>query len=391
MPLNTDDLERIVQIATAIEEHRKSAFATQQDFASLDAGITRISLPLQKNLADNFTFEQDELIQGIIDLLGDLLQVEKVSLMLIDHNKRELRIKAAKGLDPYVITNTTKALGEGIAGRVAQEGKPLLIKNVEENVEYSESPFFQQYSTKSLVCVPLKAGEMVVGVLSANNKYAGTPFDEHDLYMATIFSHLLLLTLQNAQLHFDRERFLTQESSLGALNRKIASSLEPRLLYHAILDECRKLIQADFAFLFELDEKGSRCGVHYLNGSELKEGMVPNGSFRQWLTNRSVPNLVFGSPDDSHFALLQSLTGKEFYAWCSVPIILQDRLAGSLEVSNETSRRFREGDKQFLLKVAHQASLAISNARLYVKLLDSLKEISQARKEVEKMRREQYN
>lgn len=390
MPLNTDDLERILQIASMQEEFRATTQAIQRDFAQLDEGIAKMSKSLQNAIPEHFTFERDDLIQGIIDLLGDLLQVEKVSLMLLERQSGELRIKAAKGLDRYVIENTVKPIGEGIAGWVAREGKPLLIKNVDESNQFSESAFFQQYSTKSLVSVPLIAGDKVIGVLSANNKYTGASFDEHDLYMATIFSHLLLLTLQNAQLHYDRERNLSQDSTLGMLNRKITATLEPKVLFHILLNETRTLMNAEFAFLFLLDEKGTGCGIYYLEGKRFLESILSAASLRQWAMHRTAPIVMSGDPEQKEFQLLTNLLQKKIHSWVSVPIVLQEKLAGSLELASQVPRKFKESDKQFLAQVANQATLAISNSRLYLKLLHSLKEVSEARKEVEKIRKDQY-
>lgn len=388
-PLNTDDLERIIQILLVQEQYRSSAMEAKRDFTQLDEGMGRISSSLLANLPDYFTFDRDDLIQNIIDLLGDLLQVEKVSLMLLDRQRGELRIKAAKGLDRYVIENTTKTLGEGIAGWVAREGKPLLIKNVDESGQFSESPFFQQYSTKSLVCVPLKAGDTIVGVLSANNKHTGNPFDEHDLYMATIFSHLLLLTLTNAQSHFDKERNLEQEARLIGLNRKLGSTLELKVLFHTLLNETRALVMCESAFLFLLDEKGTGCGIYYLEGDRFLESILSTASLGQWAAYRAQPVLSH-DPNGKEFQILKNLTRREIQSWISVPIVIQNKLAGSLELASSSPRKFKESDKQILYQIAQQAALAINNSRLYAKLLHSLKEVSEARKEVERIRKDEY-
>ncbi|HJZ12611.1 MAG TPA: GAF domain-containing protein, partial [Acidobacteriota bacterium] len=81
---------------------------------------------------------------------------------------------------------------------------------------------------------------------------------------------------------------------------------------------------------------------------------------------------------------------QEIGSWISVPVILQEKLTGSLELASPEFSRFKEPDKQALQRVGQQASLAVSNARLYLKLLNSIKEISDARKEVERVRRNQF-
>jgi GAF domain-containing protein/DNA-binding NarL/FixJ family response regulator len=390
MPLNTDDLSHVMGIVRRIEEYQEQALATRNDFIQLEEGIARMFTPLKDNFPEKFTFEEDELIQGILELLADILQVDKTSLMLLNPETQELRIKAAKGLTPYVIQNSVRKVGEGIAGWVAKEGKPLLIKDVQHDEQFSESAFFHQYTTKSLVCVPLKLGDRVIGVLSANNHLSGKPFDEKDLYLATIFSHLLMLTIQNAQLQFNREKFYKREREIGNLSRKITATLEPKALFHILLTECSSVFQAESVFLFNLEDKGPDLSVYYVSGTKFEEVALPPQQIRPWLAQRKEPALVSAESSRKEFDLLKTLTGIQFACWASSPIIFHDKLVGSLELASTDPNRFKEQDLQLLIRTSQQACLAMNNAHLYMKLLNSIREISDARKEVERVRRGQF-
>jgi GAF domain-containing protein len=389
-PLNTLDLEHIMDIAMQMRDYRQRVLDTRRDFEQLEEGIARMSVPLQENLPAHFTFDQDELLQNIVDLLADVLQVETVSLMLLDQRTGELRIKAAKGLNSTVIRSTVKRLGEGISGWVAREGKPLYVKNVEKDENFNESPYFEQYSSKSLICVPVKAGNKVIGVLNANNKWSGEPFEEHELYLAMIFAHILLLTIMNAQLHFDRERVYMRETRLSQMHRKITATLEPKTMFHTTLDECCSTFEADSAFLFLLDEKATSLTAFCYSGNIFTESSLSPSLLRQWLSRRHDPILMIGEPSQPEFQLLTGITGQEIRCWISVPLVIQDKMVGSLELAGSDTKRFREADKQSLGRVGQHAALAINNARLYEKLLNSIKEISEARKEVARVRRGQF-
>lgn len=390
MPLNTDDLEHVMNIALRMQENQRTVVDTRRDFEQLESGIARLFAPLKGTLAKSFSFESNELVQGIIELLGDILQVERVSLMLVDHDREELRIKAAKGLTPYVIQKTIKKIGEGIAGSVARDGHPLLIKDVQQESKFSESAFFDQYSTRSLISVPLKVGDKVFGVLSANNKYSGKAFDENDLYLTTIFSHLLLLTLHNTQLNSDRERTFQREIELNQLSRKMSGALEPKMLFHTILAECGQIFAADLGFLFLLDEKSTDCTVYYLDQGNFVETKLSPSLFKKWLPSRDQQRLIRSETEAKEFEVLRNIVRREIQTSISAPLVLQERLAGSIELASFDRDRFYESDTYALLRIAQQAALAINNSRLYVKLLNSLKEISEARKEVERVRRGQY-
>jgi GAF domain-containing protein len=391
MPLNTEDLTHVMRIARKIEEYQEHALASRNDFTQLEESIARMFAALNDKFPEKFTFEEDGLIQGILELLADILQVDKTSLMLLNPETGELRIKAAKGLTAYVIQNSVRKVGEGIAGWVAKEGKPLLIKDVQKDKSFSESAFFNQYTTKSLVCVPLKIGDKVIGVLSANNHLSGKSFDEKDLYLATIFSHMLLLTMLNAQLHFDREREHQRENAIGNLSRKITATLEPKVLFHILLTECAEIFRAEHAFLFNIDdEKSTNLNLYYLNGTRFEETVIPSQHIRPWLSQRMEPSFFSGEPDSEEFALLKKLTRLEIRSWISAPIILQEKLVGSLELASPDPVRFHAEDRHLLVRTSQQACFALNNARLYMKLLNSIKEISDARKEVDRARRGQF-
>ncbi len=124
--------------------------------------------------------EIQEVLQLAVKVIAEMLSAKIVSLMLLDQESKELFIKVAYGLDERVVSHARARLGEGIAGKVAESGEPLLIENVERS-PLKSAPNNPQYETKSLVSVPLKIGSSVVGVINANNKTSGKPFNQDDL------------------------------------------------------------------------------------------------------------------------------------------------------------------------------------------------------------------
>ncbi|MGD1048295.1 MAG: HD domain-containing phosphohydrolase [Candidatus Krumholzibacteriaceae bacterium] len=124
--------------------------------------------------------EIQEMFQLAVQVIAEMLSAKIVSLMLLDQEKKELFIKVAYGLDEHIVSHARVRLGTGIAGKVAETGEPLLIENVETS-GLKGAPNNPQYETKSLVSVPLKIGSTVIGVINANNKTSGKPFDRDDL------------------------------------------------------------------------------------------------------------------------------------------------------------------------------------------------------------------
>jgi putative nucleotidyltransferase with HDIG domain len=113
-------------------------------------------------------------------------------------------------------------MGEGIAGWVAQNGKPLII-----NAPQKDSRFFKgmdektEFRTRNIICVPVKVKEKAIGVLEAMNKDGGG-FDEEDLSLFVSLSDQVAIALDNARLHQELEEmfFQTAESLSEAIEKR---------------------------------------------------------------------------------------------------------------------------------------------------------------------------
>ncbi|MFO0752206.1 MAG: GAF domain-containing protein [Thermodesulfovibrionales bacterium] len=171
--------------------------------------------------------QKREVIVGIamdlfMEFLAELLDLTVCSLMLVDELTGELVIKSARGLDEAVVKRTRMKVGDRIAGWVALAGKPLLIEDVEKD------PFFirrspPRYTTKSLLSLPLKRGDTVIGVMNLNNKRDGTAFSERDLRIASVVSERISYCIEKIQRDeydgSDYRRFLESFASLLAAEK----------------------------------------------------------------------------------------------------------------------------------------------------------------------------
>ncbi|MEW6214148.1 MAG: GAF domain-containing protein [Nitrospirota bacterium] len=155
-----------------------------------------------------FENKLNQALDTLLSFVSNLMEVNIASIMLFDESKGELRIKSAQGLDEDVVRNTRLKLGERIAGWVAQEGKPLLLEDVEKDfrVKVSRLP---QYRTKSLLSVPIKINDRIMGVLNLNNKKDGSIFDIDDFHLASIFSERIGLIIKRFYENMSKAEILT--------------------------------------------------------------------------------------------------------------------------------------------------------------------------------------
>jgi signal transduction histidine kinase/putative methionine-R-sulfoxide reductase with GAF domain len=128
-----------------------------------------------------------EVPELIVDMIAEVMGAKTASLMLLDEESKELYVGAAMGLDETMMRKARVRMGESISGWVAKTGKPLLIRDIEEDVDFGR-PNRPNYESHSLVSVPIRGQGRVVGVLNVTNKINLMPFGENDAEMLEILA-----------------------------------------------------------------------------------------------------------------------------------------------------------------------------------------------------------
>jgi hypothetical protein len=172
-----------------------------------------------------------EMLELIVRMIAELLNAKRVSLMLLDKSRSELFIKMSFGIEEWVVENTRVKVGQGIAGMVVERGEPLLIANIEENDIYI-APNSPQYDTVSLVSVPLRVNDVVVGVINVNNKTNGRPFDRDDLNLLMSFSERISRALERVRVVDDSHTFL--QDTIDAFKRMLETQTKTKVIELAI-------------------------------------------------------------------------------------------------------------------------------------------------------------
>jgi DNA-binding response OmpR family regulator len=218
-PLNFDDVIRSISGAIRASHEGLAQPARLAQLARLQGSALELANMIRWDALGEFLKDNAALFQKVIDLVASVLEVEIVSLMLVKEPERLLRIVHAKGLDSEIQHQAACPIGEGIAGWVAQVGEPLLIRDLAQDPTFGKRERNPRYRTNSLMCVPLKVNGKTVGVMNANNKVTGEPFDEYDLALFTTFSCIVSLGLATAQLF---EQLAASVDELAVTNARLA-------------------------------------------------------------------------------------------------------------------------------------------------------------------------
>ena len=162
--------------------------------------------------------QSDELFSKILHKISELLPAENWSLLLLDERTGELYFEVSVDLDLEKLRDVRLRLGHGIAGKVALEQKPLVIKDV------TECEFFagqvDQISgcvTRSIICVPLVFGGRSVGVIEVVNprNLEGDP-----LPLLSIIADYAAIAVENMRRYREIQNLAIHDDLTGLYNTR---------------------------------------------------------------------------------------------------------------------------------------------------------------------------
>lgn len=196
----------------------------------------RESLQIYKGLVEvsgliNFIDDYEELLRAILDVACRVIHAEAASLFLVNPEQDALELAiATSGESEFVKPKLSVPRGKGIAGWVFEHGEALLIPDA-----YADDRFYKEadrqtgFTTRSIICAPLKRGADIIGVLQVLNPVGKQSFGAEEL---DGFSAYAILTATAIEKLRNRERMRAQEKVERDL--QIAAEIQRELLSRAM-------------------------------------------------------------------------------------------------------------------------------------------------------------
>ena len=137
---------------------------------------------------------------AVTKLCREAFACEQVSLMLVDKESQELVVRSASGhRDPAKVLGTRQKLGEGIAGRVAADGKPVLLGPGNPDPAHFQALRKQAAALTAAMVVPIRVRDELVGILNVASHDTATTFDDEDLQALQVFAENVGACIRHAE------------------------------------------------------------------------------------------------------------------------------------------------------------------------------------------------
>lgn len=175
----------------------------------MDEKIKKLERLLEISLELSSTLHLRDLLGKIVHLATELTDTEASSILLLDRRTRTLYFEAATGVKMDSLLGIPVPLEGSIAGRIVQEGKPVIVEDVKAEPHfYGLVDTLTHFQTRSILGVPLKVKDVVIGALEVLNKKGGKSFSEEDVKLLEILAAQAAVAIENARL-FQQSDFIS--------------------------------------------------------------------------------------------------------------------------------------------------------------------------------------
>ncbi|HDQ73356.1 MAG TPA: GAF domain-containing protein, partial [Chloroflexi bacterium] len=321
--------------------------------------------------------EMPLLLEAVIARAADLLDVTGGMVYLYDNDQEKLVVVVCYNLENDY-TGLLLDPGEGVAGRVFLTGEPLAIG------DYSNWPGrSSQYAhvvTRSVLSVPLRWQEEIIGVLNIVDNVHVDTFSDQDVQLLVHFADQAAIAITNARLFQEERRHASLLAVVSQVARQVVSILDLEQILHETAQAIKQKFRYSNVLLCLLDTSCDELVIRAMAGG-FERLVKPNyrqsvgvgvmgktaETGRTYLVNDVSKNLdyVAGYSD-------QVLTRSEL----CVPLTVGGKVIGVLDVQDAELNAFDQIDRMAMEMLADQIAVAIENARLYEAAKRHVEELS---------------
>src|SRR5919108_3654093 len=186
--------------------------------------ITRVSqslLLLEQSVGDQLKLKQSQLralmsvgqminssrglrrvLEEVMDSLISLMRAERGFLMLREPNG-EFAVRIARGIAHVNLDEEAFKVSRTVVRKVVESNAPVLTTNAQADPRFDAQLSVAAYQLRSILCVPLKLKEELIGVLYVDNRAHAGIFKEHDLELISAFADQAAVAIDSARLFED--------------------------------------------------------------------------------------------------------------------------------------------------------------------------------------------
>ncbi|HSD82256.1 MAG TPA: GAF domain-containing protein, partial [Anaerolineae bacterium] len=365
----TDDAAVLQTMAdqVAIAINNAQLFETEKRNAALMLALRDIGLDLSAQL------DLSTLLQTIVKRAAQLLGAPMGELLLMQPDGASLREAALFKATSYP---TDIRLGEGVTGRVAQTGEPLII------ADYGQWPGRIQAlaaaNYRSVVGVPVQWRSRVLGVLNVLDDRPAQ-FTQDDASVLQLFAVQAAIAIENARLFEAAWRRVSELNVLHEVALAASQAVDEKELIARVMEVLGGTLNIDYLGALLKDEALNALRIDtYFQGAHLtlSDELIPLG---RGITGTVALTGQARRLDDVRHAPGYYQYHADALSEVCVPLKVGDHILGVINAESRQLAAFSEADEQLLSTVAGQLGTAIDRLRTEAARRQNEEELAQER------------
>ncbi len=317
--------------------------------------------------------DEDQLCELIFQQAARLMDASSFHLGLFDKDDLVIKVWLRHG-KRLAGARFVGGANEGIVGWMRRNRQPLLVHDFQTEMEHlpARPRYEDENPPRSAVFVPILAGEMAIGSLAVQNDEPGA-YNEENLRILFIIANQAGVALVNARLYQVVERRARQLQTVAQVSRKVAAILDLDQLLNQVVELIRERFGYYHVQIFLVDQGSGRAYFRASSGHKLNELWLKRGRFVRigvegiigWVAQHGQPLLANDVSQETRYFPDDPRLLPDTRAELAVPLIVEDRVLGVLDVQARELNAFTSEDLFILTTLADQISVAVEDARLY--------------------------
>jgi GAF domain-containing protein len=231
---------------------------------------------------------------------------------------------------------------------------------------------------KSIAVVPLKSREKIYGSLNIARKEISkiTPFEKN---LFNSIGQIIGGALERTSLYSENVKRLEELNTLYSISQEIASKLELQVILQKIMESAVALLGAGSGSIALWDSRKQNYALAFVH--QLPESLIGREVSEPWsgvvgeVIAKKSP--VLYKDYEHHANRLKELDSLQFKEVVGVPLIVREMIIGAMTIgSSDPEVKFEQSEIDLLYTFAHQAAIAIGNAKLYEDSLAKIKQLT---------------
>jgi adenylate cyclase len=194
----------------------------------------------------NSSLEVDEVLRIAMDTVIRMINAERGFLMLRDANNQMI-IRTARNWEQESINSKESATSRTIINRVIESGESILTTDAQEDPRFGAQESIIAHNMRSILCVPLKVKNDLIGVIYADNRVRSGIFTEASRNVLAAFANQVAIAIENARLFTSLRHTLAEVTELKNLMDNIFASIASGVITADVQDQitlCNKAAEA---------------------------------------------------------------------------------------------------------------------------------------------------